>query len=240
MSLYSFQGAPGRMRNALLIALLFALGCAGNDAADVTGAVARDSAAANLDGISRGDVRAKDVDVSATTAPTTAPDAGTRPGDFAKGTRFASVYGSTIFGDEGKGEMYLLHAGVGYYIADYQSINLDGFGGYVRSGIDDNGGVIGLDAVYRNHFLHGGGDDDDDWTVYFEGGLGLQQASTNFSGERHFNFRTRVGIGATFEISEDVRAFFGGTYQHISDAGISGEGGGFDGPMLYGGVTFPF
>ena len=103
--------------------------------------------------------------------------------------------------------------------------------------IDDNGGVIGFDAVYRNHFWRG---EDDDWTIFLEGGLGLQQASTNFSGERHFNFRTRVGFGASFEIDEDVRAFVGGTYQHISDAGIAGGGGGFDGPMLWAGVSFPF
>jgi hypothetical protein len=173
-------------------------------------------------------------------APTTAPDpadAAVRRGDFAKGTRFANVYGSTLFGDEGKGEMYLLHVGAGTHVADYQSVSLDLFGGYVRSGIDDDGGAVGLDAVYRNHFLRGA---DDDWTIFFEGGLGLQQASTNFAGERHFNFRTRVGFGASFEIREHVRAFVGGTYQHISDAGIRGGGGGYDGPMLWAGITFPF
>ena len=189
---------------------------------------------ADLDQVSRESVPAKSVDSS---VPATAPDAIVPPGDFTKGTRFANVYGSMIFGDAGKGEMYLLHTGLGYHFADYQSISLDLFGGYVRSGIDDNGGAIGLDAVYRNHFFR---DEDDNRTIFFEGGLGLQQASTNFSGERHFNLRTRVGLGASFEINEHVRAFVGATYQHISDAGIAGGGGGFDGPMLYTGVSFPF
>ena len=192
------------------------------------------AAAPDVDGISREEVRAQNIDAS---APTTTPDVAMRLGEFSKGKKFANVYGSTIFGDEGKGEMYLLHVGFGSHVADYQSISLDLFGGYVRSGIDDDGGAIGFDVVYRNHFHR---HEDDDWTIFFEGGLGLQEASTNFSGERHFNLRTRLGFGASFEIDQRVRAFVGGTYQHISDAGIEGGGGGFDGPMLYGGVTFPF
>jgi len=243
------------MRNVPLIALLLTLGCVAKyppelvvegppaqpraddgDAPEVEGSITWYSAAADVDGISREEVRAQDIDASVPPA-TTAPDVAMRLGEFGKDTRFASVYGSTIFGDEGKGEMYALHGGVGYYVEDYQSVSLDLFGGYVQSGIDDDGGAIGFDLVYRNHFYR---HEDDDWTILFEGGLGLQQASTNFSGERHLNFRTRIGFGASFEIDEHVRAFVGGTYQHISDAGIAGGGGGFDGPMIWAGVTFPF
>ncbi|MGB7156566.1 MAG: acyloxyacyl hydrolase [Tepidisphaeraceae bacterium] len=213
------------------------------DAPDVKEPITWHSAA-DLDRIAGEYVRAQNIDLSApatTTAPApataTAPEVVERRGDFSKETRFASVYGSTNFGDAGKGEMYLLHVGFGYHFEDYQSISLDLFGGYVRSGIDDNGGVIGADAVYRNHFYRGA---DDEWTIFLEGGLGLQQASTNYSGERHFNFRTRFGLGASFEIDEGVRALVGASYQHISDAGMAGGGGGFDGPMLYAGVTFSF
>ena len=242
------------MRNVPLIALLLTLGCVAKyppelvvegppaqpraddgDAPEVEGSITWYSAAADVDGISREEVRAQDIDASVPPA-TTAPDVAMRLGEFGEDTRFATVYGSTIFGDEGKGEMYLLHVGFGYYFEDYQSLSLDLFGGYVRSGIDDNGGAIGFDVVYRNHFYR----DDDDRTIFFDGGLGLQEASTNFSGERHFNFRIRVGFGASFELDERLRAFVGANYIHISDAGMEGGGGGFDGPMLYGGVTFPF
>jgi hypothetical protein len=240
------------MRSAPLFVLLLTLGCAQKhppellverlpaspsayrgDALQVNGLMTRYSAA-DVNPVAYEYAFALDVDPS---APTTAPEAVVRPGDFSKGTRFANVYGSTIFGDEGKGEMYLLHVGFGEYFRDYQSISLDLFGGYVRSGIDDNGGAIGLDVVYRNHFRR---DENDDRTIFFEGGLGLQEASTNFSGERHFNFRIRVGFGASFEFDDRVRAFLGASYIHISDAGMEGGGGGFDGPMLWGGVTFPF
>jgi hypothetical protein len=245
------------MRSAPVTALLLTLGCAEKcppeliveghparpwahegDAPHVKGPITGYSAA-DVDRAPCEYVLAEIMDLSVpTTTTTTTPDVVVEHrGEFTKETRFAIVYGSTIFGDEGKGEMYALHGGVGYYVEDYQSVSLDLFGGYVQSGIDDDGGAIGFDLVYRNHFYR---HEDDDWTILFEGGLGLQQASTNFSGERHLNFRTRIGFGASFEIDEHVRAFVGGTYQHISDAGIAGGGGGFDGPMIWAGVTFPF
>jgi hypothetical protein len=158
-------------------------------------------------------------------------------GEFAKTTWVGNVYGSAIFGDSGKGEMYLAHIGFGYYFEDYQAINLDFFGGYVRSGIDDNGGAIGLDVLYRNRFLRS---EDDKRTMFFDGGLGLQQASTNFSGDRHFNLRIMCGFGGSLQIDNNARLFGGCRYIHISDAGIEGGGGGFDGPMVYAGITFPF
>ncbi len=171
--------------------------------------------------------------------PADAADAAAAPllGEFSRTTWVGNVYGSAIFGDSGKGEMYLAHIGFGYYFEDYQSVNLEFFGGYVRSGIDDNGGAIGLDVLYRNHFLRS---EDDKRTIFFDGGLGLQQASTNFSGERHFNLRIMGGFGGSLQIDNNARLFGGCRYIHISDAGIEGGGGGFDGPMVYAGITFPF
>jgi hypothetical protein len=247
------------MRSASLIPLLLTLGCAQEypaqlifdersarhwayegDAADVNGSITR-YWAIDRDRASREDVSAMNIDLT-TMAPTTAaaPDVVVRHGDLSKGVRFANVYSSMIFGDAGKGEMYALLMGLGYYFKDYESISLDLLGAYIDSEIDDNGGAIGFDIVYRNHLYRG---DDDDWTIFFQGGLGLQQQSTNFSGERHFNFRIQLGLGTSFEIDEDARAFVGAAYQHISDAGIDAgidAGGGFDGPMIYAGVMFSF
>lgn len=158
-------------------------------------------------------------------------------GEFSKTTWVGNMYGSAIFGDSGKGEMHVVHIGFGYYFEDYEAINLDFFGGYVRSGIDDDGGAIGLDVLYRNHFLRS---EDDKRTIFFDGGLGFQQASTNFSGERHFNIRFMFGFGGSLQIGNNARVFGGCRYIHISDAGIEGGGGGFDGPMVFAGLTFPF
>ncbi|MHC4130122.1 MAG: hypothetical protein ACYTF2_15285, partial [Planctomycetota bacterium] len=61
-------------------------------------------------------------------APEAAPDAADAAaaplrGEFSKTTWVGNVYGSAIFGDSGKGEMYLAHIGFGYYFEDYQAIN---------------------------------------------------------------------------------------------------------------------
>ncbi|MCZ6837306.1 MAG: acyloxyacyl hydrolase [Planctomycetota bacterium] len=148
-----------------------------------------------------------------------------------------NTYASASFGDSGKGEQYAAHVGFSYALDDDVSLGIDFFGGYVRSGIDDNGGVVGLDIVYRHHFLKS---EDERKTLFFNAGGGLQQASTNFSGERHFNFRGLIGFGATFQLDGQARLMLGGNYLHISDAGIKGGRGGFDGAMLYAGLTFPF
>ena len=71
-------------------------------------------------------------------------------------------------------------------------------------------------------------------------GGGLQQQSTNFSGSRHFNFRVMGGGGGTLRVTDQVRMTGGMRYLHISDAGIEGGGGGFDGFMFYAGTMFSF
>ena len=113
---------------------------------------------------------------------------------FAKGTRKWQTYASAAAGDNGKGEMYALHLGYGYFLMDYLSINLDVLGAYIRSGIDDNGVAVGLDVIFRRHFSPV---EDDLWSVYLDLGGGLQQQSTNFAGNRQFNFRVMSGGGAT-------------------------------------------
>jgi hypothetical protein len=157
--------------------------------------------------------------------------------DFSRGSQKWQTYASAAAGDQGKGEMYALHLGYGYFLRDYLSVNIDLLGAYIRSGIDDNGVAAGLDVIFRRHFSWV---DDDRWTVYLDLGGGFQQQSTKFSGSRHFNFRVMGGGGGTLQLSDHVRMMGGLRYLHISDAGIEGGGGGFDGFMFYGGAMFPF
>ena len=68
-----------------------------------------------------------------------------RPGNgFSRGTRKWQTYASAAAGDHGKGEMYALHLGYGYFLRDYLSINIDVLGAYIRSGLDDNGVAAGF------------------------------------------------------------------------------------------------
>ena len=156
---------------------------------------------------------------------------------FLKGTQSWQAYASAAAGDQGKGEMYALHLGYGYFFLDYLAVNIDVLGAYIRSGIDDNGYAAGLDVIFRRHFSWV---DDDPWSVYLDIGGGLQQQSTHFSGSRHFNFRVMGGGGGTIRVADRVRLLGGIRYLHISDAGIEGGGGGFDGFMFYAGAMFPF
>ena len=156
---------------------------------------------------------------------------------FLKGTWKFYPHASAIGGDHGKGEMYAIHIGFGYFFQDSVSVNIDILGSHIRSGIDDNGVAAGLDILLRKHFYQSR---DDLWSIYFDTGGGFQQQSTNFSGSRHFNFRLMTGFGGTLKILNNIRIMSGVRYLHISDAGIKGGGGGFDGLMFYSGGALPF
>ena len=163
--------------------------------------------------------------------------AGERTGDFSKGHQKWQTYVSAAGFDPGKGEMYAVHLGYGYFFMDDISVNIDVMGGYIRSGIDDNGVAAGLDVIFRDHLIKG---HDNLWSLYLELGSGLQQQSTYFAGNRKFNFRLIAGGGTTFRVAENARLMVGTRYLHISDAGIDGGGGGFDGLQFYAGSMFTF
>jgi hypothetical protein len=156
---------------------------------------------------------------------------------LSKGTQSWQTYASVAAGDYGKGEMYALHVGYGYFLWDYLSVNIDLLGAYIRSGIDDNGVAAGLDVIIRRHFSRV---DDDRWSLYVDGGAGLQQQSTYFSGFRQFNFRLMAGVGGMLHVSDRVSMMGGIRYLHISDGGIKGGGGGYDGPLFYVGAMIQF
>lgn len=84
--------------------------------------------------------------------PENKPSEPDRTSDFAKGNHQWQTYGSALVGDSGKGEMYALHVGYGFFPYERLSVNIEIFGAYIRSGIDDNGVAGGLDVIFRRHF----------------------------------------------------------------------------------------
>ena len=157
--------------------------------------------------------------------------------EFSQGYQKWQAYSSIACCDDGKGEMYAFHLGYGYFFMDDFSVNVDVLGSYIRSDIDDDGAAIGLDLILRRHQFKSS---DNQWSLYIEAGSGLQQQSTNYSGDRRFNFRLLGGAGATFRVTEKARLMGGMRYLHISDAGIEGGGGGLDGFQFYAGSMFSF
>ena len=94
---------------------------------------------------------------------------------FAKGRWTFQTYGSATVGDSDKGETFTAHVGLGYFIADNVSINLDGVGGWVTPELDDDGGVGGFDLLGRRQFVRR-----PRWTFYLDGGRGFSRLRPTF------------------------------------------------------------
>ena len=156
---------------------------------------------------------------------------------FAAGSWTFQAYGSGTVGDNDHGNIYTAHVGGGYYLYDDFSVNLELLGGWVDSRTDDDGYVGGLDLLLRWHFLKG---ENDAWTIYSDGGAGIQMASTDFPSDSPHNFRPQFGLGGTLRLNDEVRLMGGARYLHISNAGTTNGNDGGDWAQLYLGVMVPF
>lgn len=154
---------------------------------------------------------------------------------FTKGSWTLQTYGSFSFKDEGKGRIYAGHVGVGYYLEDDFSINFEALGAAVDATLDDDGGAGGLDLVLRWHFWHR-----DRLTFFLDTAMGIQQATTEFPSDSHFNFRLMSGFGATLRLDDSLYPMSGIRYLHISNAGTSEVNDGLDAGMAYLGLMIPF
>jgi hypothetical protein len=162
---------------------------------------------------------------------------------FAEGSRVITAYASRTFFDDDHGRATAGHLGAHYYFDDQLSIGLDAVGGYVepnwtddgRPSPDEDGFVVALDLVMRWHFIN-----EPDWSIYVDGGVGVQQANTDFPSDSHFNFRDQLGFGGTFRLSESVHLMGGVRYHHHSNASTSENNDGGDWALPYIGVMVPF
>lgn len=158
---------------------------------------------------------------------------------FEKGTWAGQVFLSGTHGFD-DGDIYLIHAGVGYHLLDDLSINLDFIGGYTfedQRRVDPNA-TVGFDLMLRLHLFKGTG-----WSIFVEGGAGMVWFRDHFPpGGTHQNFTPQLGAGITFPFFAQSRLLVGIRWHHISNAGKTGEGRnpGYDGIMAYAGVMIPF
>ncbi len=158
-----------------------------------------------------------------------------RSGPFAKGTWTLESYGSTTFFDEGHGKISAANIGVGYHVAEGLSLNAIAFGGWVNSEVDDDGIVGGLDYLLRWHLKRGDG-----WSVYVDGGIGFQEAETDFPSDSHHNFRPQIGLGGTSPLFHNARIMGGVRYLHISNGSTTSGNDGGDWAEPYLGVMLSF
>lgn len=154
---------------------------------------------------------------------------------FAKGSWTFQTYGAASFEDESKGRIDSWHVGFGYYLEDDLSINLEAMGAVVDATFDDDGVASGLDLVFRWHIWHR-----QDLTIYLDTAAGIQQATTEFPSDSHFNFRLIGGIGTMLRLDDSLFLLGGIRYLHISNAGITEKNNGLDAGMAYLGLMIPF
>ncbi len=149
------------------------------------------------------------------------------------------AYGSGSFGDDA-GELYTAHVGLGYLLRDDLSVNLEVIAGEIDidQGRMGSAWVAGLDLLVRWHFARGNG-----WTIYTEGGAGLQQSADPFPvGGTHFNFRPQMGVGFTLRFNHSVNLMAGARWLHISNADKDSpsDNPGYDAAMIYSGFMIRF
>lgn len=154
---------------------------------------------------------------------------------FTDGKWTFETYASTTFLDDDHGDLSTLHAGVGYYLTDRVSLNALAFAGWAESNVDDAGIVGGLDLLARWHFLMR-----EKWSLYLDGGVGFQQADTDFPSDTHHNFRPQAGVGIAWHVNPRVRLIGGARYLHVSNASTSPGNDGGDWAQPYVGVMASF
>ncbi|MBI4524099.1 MAG: acyloxyacyl hydrolase [Deltaproteobacteria bacterium] len=167
--------------------------------------------------------------------PGTAQTAPEENRSFAAGTRNITIYPSAAAGKSGR-KIYAGHVGLGYYVIDNLSINLEGVGYGIDQ--DNDTGAVGLDLLPRWHYMRAA-----DWSLYLDGGAGIIY-SNNRLGESgtHFNFTLQGGLGVTYHLTGNLIPITGLRWFHISNARIQGKDRnvGFDSPMFYLGLMKPF
>jgi opacity protein-like surface antigen len=165
------------------------------------------------------------------------------PGRFQQGDWVLTAFGSTTVFDEKHGRISTGHLGAHYYFKDQLSLGLDAFAGYVQPELDisgggepdDNGIVGGVDLMLRWHFLTRR-----ELSLYLDGGVGFQQADTNFPADSHHNFRNQFGLGATYRLGDNWHLMGGVRYLHVSNASTSDGNNGGDWAQPYLGVMLDF
>jgi hypothetical protein len=143
------------------------------------------------------------------------------PPAFEAGTWSLQAY-ATYAG--GLGEYANISAGqIGgsYYVFNNISLGLELAGGFAHQ--SDNGAkdawLYGISGVLRHHVL----EIDRRTTIFIDVAFGPFEASHRIpAGGTHFNVILRTGLGATYQIRDNLYLIAGARYFHLSNARIEG------------------
>lgn len=149
----------------------------------------------------------------ATTQPTGAFEPIFPKGSFTLST--AAGYARGL--DKDEADIGALEVGANYYIRDNFSLGGE-ISGYGISQPGDEAQALSLAFTLRHHFYQY-----DSFTLFFDGGFGPWYGTREVpQGGTHFNFLSRLGLGASYRLDEHLHLLFGARYWHLSNARIEG------------------
>ncbi len=140
-----------------------------------------------------------------------------------------SEFGDTV------NTMTVLGLGYGNFIGRAVSIDVELNGvGHSQFGEDAIG--VNFNLLFRWHFLV-----ERDWTVYLDGGAGMQYTNEDVPrlGSK-FNWTPQAGIGMSLDVGRDNRVLFGCRWHHQSNANLFDSNPGRDSFLGYIQLNFPF
>jgi hypothetical protein len=137
-----------------------------------------------------------------------------------------------------KGDVYLTQLHVSRYFRDNLAILFGATIGYADAKRADGGVFGGPELGVRWHFAQ-----DEIWSTFLDGSIGAvfhEEALTPDS--LRFNFDLQLGVGATYRLSKQTMVLGGLRSFHLSNARIQGKDNnlGFDAPLIYIGLMWPF
>jgi opacity protein-like surface antigen len=145
--------------------------------------------------------------------PTSKPDRA--QGDFREGTWTLSLSQAAGAGDN----VYPVTTtfGVGYFLNDHFSVNFE-LPYYYMFEKGDDANAVGFNLLLRDHFWQR-----DRCTLYWDVAGGLLEADRRVpTGGTDYNWTFRAGLGATYRLRENLHAFAGLRYFHLSNGRLEG------------------
>ena len=135
---------------------------------------------------------------------------------LSRGTWSAQTYAA--YGAESHEKLLNGNFGIGYYFIDNLSFSLE-VAGYdvLQEGPDAYAGELRL--MMRHHLIVR-----DRWSIFADVGQGVIESSDRVPpGGTRFNFIFRAGLGATWELRDNMHLIGGVHYVHLSNAQIEGS-----------------
>jgi hypothetical protein len=140
------------------------------------------------------------------------------PSNFAQGSWSLATYGS--YTKNFTGEQAKMAGGtvdLGYYVWENVSLNAE-FNGFYNQQSGQDSTIADLGILLRQHLFHRGR-----FSFFVDAGGGVSYADhrTPPTGT-YFNFIEQAGIGATFQLRDNIHLIGGVRYFHLSNARIEG------------------